>query len=47
VQFPSLQEVSCLGLCDKAPAMMINEDIYENLTGERIKDVIKMKRRKE
>ncbi len=31
---------SCLGVCGVAPAMMVNEDVYGNLTPERIADII-------
>ncbi|MCD6151045.1 MAG: NADH-quinone oxidoreductase subunit NuoE [Deltaproteobacteria bacterium] len=41
----TLESVACLGLCDKAPAMMINEKIYENLTVEKVKEVINELRR--
>jgi NADH-quinone oxidoreductase subunit E len=36
----TLELVSCLGLCDKAPAMMINNDIYGDLTSEKVKDIL-------
>ena len=36
----TLEVVSCLGLCDKAPAMMINDKIYENLTEETAKKIV-------
>ena len=36
----TLETVACLGLCDKAPAMMINDKIYENLTEETAKKII-------
>ena len=36
----TLEVVPCLGLCDKAPAMMINDEIYENLTDGSIKEII-------
>ncbi len=32
---------SCIGCCDKAPAMMINEKIYTDLTEEKIKKILK------
>lgn len=35
----SLHIGSCIGCCDKAPAMRINSKVYENLTKEKI-DVI-------
>ena len=36
----TLETVACLGLCDKAPAMMINNKIYENLLKETAKKII-------
>ena len=36
----SLQTVSCLGLCDQAPAMMINEERYGCLTEEKVRWLI-------
>ena len=44
--FFTLELTSCLGACGVAPAMMINEDMYGNLTPERIYAVLE-KRRKE
>ena len=37
----SLHISSCIGCCDKAPAMMINKKIYGNLTKEKIKGILK------
>ena len=37
----TLEEVSCLGLCDRAPAMMINDKEYGELTGDKVKEIIK------
>ncbi|MCK4533259.1 NADH-quinone oxidoreductase subunit NuoE [bacterium] len=37
----TLEEVSCLGLCDQAPAMMINDREYGNLSGDKVKEIIK------
>jgi len=37
----TLEPVSCLGLCDMAPAMMINEKAYGNLTPEKARDIIR------
>jgi len=31
---------SCLGLCEKSPAMMVNEEVYVNLTKEKIDNII-------
>jgi len=36
----TIEPVSCLGLCDRAPAMMINDEIYGNLTPEKVKEII-------
>jgi NADH:ubiquinone oxidoreductase subunit E len=36
----SLEIVSCLGCCDKSPAMMINNKVYGNLNEHKIKKII-------
>ena len=36
----TLTEVECLGSCGTAPVMMINDDYYENLTPERIDNIL-------
>lgn len=36
----TLEMTSCLGVCGVAPAMMVNERVYGNLTPERIAEVI-------
>ena len=36
----SLEEVECIGACTGAPAMQINYDFYENLTQERVDQII-------
>jgi len=36
----SLDVVACLGLCDRAPAMMINEEIFDNLTAPKVADIL-------
>jgi NADH-quinone oxidoreductase subunit E len=36
----TLLPISCLGDCDNAPAMMINNDHYNRLTPEKIDDLI-------
>ncbi len=36
----TLEEVSCLGICGVAPAMMINEEAFGNLTPERVVEII-------
>lgn len=36
----TVSEVECLGSCGTAPAMQINDDYFENLTLEKIDDII-------
>lgn len=36
----TLEEVSCLGICGVAPAMMINEEAFGNLTPERVVEIV-------
>jgi len=36
----SLEIVSCIGCCDKAPAMIINNKVYGNLDEKKIKKII-------
>jgi NADH-quinone oxidoreductase subunit E len=36
----TLEMTSCLGVCGVAPAMMVNEHVYGNLTVKRIAEVI-------
>ncbi len=36
----TLLPISCLGDCDHAPAMMINNDLHNNLSTEKIKDLL-------
>ena len=37
----TLELTSCIGVCDVAPAMMINEEVYGNLTRDKIVAVLK------
>ena len=37
----SFQLTNCIGACDKAPAMMINNDVYVNLTPGKISQILK------
>lgn len=41
----TLELTSCIGVCGVAPAMMINEEVYGNLTPEKVKIIIEEKRR--
>lgn len=37
----SLEQAGCIGACDQAPAMMINDTLYGNLTPARITEILK------
>ena len=41
----TLETTSCLGVCGVAPAMMIDEEVYGNLTPEKIETIIERMRR--
>lgn len=41
----TLETVSCLGMCGVAPAMMIDDEVYGNLTAERVVEIIAGMRR--
>jgi NADH:ubiquinone oxidoreductase subunit E len=36
----SLEMVNCIGACDKAPAMMIDDEVFGDLTPERVPGVL-------
>ncbi len=36
----TLSHVECLGYCGTAPVMLINEEIYENLTEQKLEEVL-------
>lgn len=36
----SLLETNCLGWCHKAPAMLINDEVFTELTPERVREVL-------
>ena len=36
----SLVETNCLGWCHKAPAMVINHEVYTELTPERVREIL-------
>jgi len=36
----SLEEVECMGSCGTAPMIAVNEDYYENLTKEKVEELI-------
>jgi len=42
----TLEYTNCLGMCDRGPAMLINEDIYTGVTPEAILDIIENYRSK-
>ncbi len=37
----SFELTNCIGLCDRAPAMLINNDAHVDLTPEKIKQILK------
>jgi len=37
----SFQLTNCIGACDKAPAMMINSDVYDDLAPSKISEILK------
>lgn len=37
----SFQLTNCIGACDEAPAMMINNDVYQDLTPRKIAQILK------
>ncbi len=37
----TLEKASCIGLCDQAPAMLINNDAYTDLTPEKVVEILK------
>jgi len=37
----TLDYANCMGMCDKGPAMMVNNDLYANLTPSRAVDIIR------
>jgi NADH-quinone oxidoreductase subunit E len=41
----SLEISSCLGVCGVAPAMMINDEVYGNLTPRRVQEILAEKGR--
>jgi NADH:ubiquinone oxidoreductase subunit E len=43
----TLETTSCLGVCGVAPAMMIDDEVYGNLTPERIEAIIDKMRRED
>jgi NADH:ubiquinone oxidoreductase subunit E len=43
----TLEVVNCLGACDKAPNVMINETLYSNLNPETMNQILKKLEKKE
>ena len=38
----SFQLINCIGACDKPPAMLINDNVYNDLTPEKISQILKV-----
>ena len=36
----SFQLTNCIGACDQAPAMLVNQDVHGDLTPEKISEVL-------
>ncbi len=36
----SLLETNCIGLCDKGPAMLINDEVFTQLTPEKVREIL-------
>jgi NADH-quinone oxidoreductase subunit E len=43
----TIETVSCLGACGLAPVMMVNSDVYGQLTEDKVKDIIENIRKSE
>ena len=37
----TLEEVSCLGMCDISPAMTVNDDVFGDLSEEKVREIVK------
>ena len=37
----TLELTNCIGACDKAPAMLVNNDVYGNLSPDKIAQILK------
>ena len=37
----TLEKTSCIGCCDKAPAIMINDELITDLTKDKLKELLK------
>jgi NADH-quinone oxidoreductase subunit E len=37
----SVEQTECIGQCDQAPAMLVNDKPYGNLTADKISDILK------
>ncbi len=42
----SLEFTNCIGMCDQPPAMLVNDDVYGDLTPEAIAEIVADYRRK-
>jgi NADH:ubiquinone oxidoreductase subunit E len=37
----SFELTNCIGACDQAPAMLVNDDLHGSLTSKRISEILK------
>lgn len=42
----SLEWANCMGMCDQGPAMLVNEDVYTQLTPEKVTEIVGQYRRR-
>jgi NADH:ubiquinone oxidoreductase subunit E len=42
----TLEQTSCIGLCDQGPAMLVNDDVHVKLTEESVRTILNDYRRK-
>ncbi|MCX6237927.1 MAG: NAD(P)H-dependent oxidoreductase subunit E [Bacteroidia bacterium] len=38
----SLLQTNCLGFCHKAPAMLVNNEVFTDLTPEKVREILRM-----
>ena len=36
----TLLQTNCLGWCHKGPAMLVNDEVYSDLTPEKVRDIL-------
>ena len=36
----TLEFTNCMGMCDKGPAMLVNKEVYTDLTPDKVRDIV-------